>query len=271
MLRASRRFDRCLFDAATIREAVRVFGAMEREPGGLKTGRREIRTKTDTWEFDDDDEFFAAYDTGGFEMAWFAVSGAGLVDEVGVQARDDRRYGFPVHTEVNVGRPTRGEIERVFSIFGERVAGARVPEPQPDPPEPPTVFIGHGRSPLWKDLNDHLRDQQGYEVEAYETGARAGHTIRDILERMMERSSFAVLVMTAEDEQADGGVRARQNVVHEAGLFQGRLGFDKAIVAIEADVIPFSNLDGIHQLRFGAGNIREIFGDVIATLRREFP
>ena len=29
---------------------------------------------------------------------------------------------------------------------------------------------------------------------------------------------------------ADGDLQARMNVVHEAGLFQGRLGFTKAIV-----------------------------------------
>jgi hypothetical protein len=46
------------------------------------------------------------------------------------------------------------QIERVLSVFGERAMSARVPEP---PPEPPTVFIGHGRSPLWRDLKDHLQ------------------------------------------------------------------------------------------------------------------
>jgi predicted nucleotide-binding protein len=105
---------------------------------------------------------------------------------------------------------------------------------------------------------------------AYETGARTGHTIRDILEQMMKASSFAVLVMTAEDVLADRTERARQNVVHEAGLFQGRLGFDRAIVAIEEGVEPFSNLQGIHQLRFSRGGIKEVYGDVLATLRREF-
>ena len=46
------------------------------------------------------------------------------------------------------------QIERVLSVFGERAMSARVPEP---PPELPTVFIGHGRSPLWRDLKDHLQ------------------------------------------------------------------------------------------------------------------
>jgi predicted nucleotide-binding protein len=38
--------------------------------------------------------------------------------------------------------------------------------------------------------------------------------------------------MTAEDEQADGQWRARENVVHEAGLFQGRLGFMKGVLRL---------------------------------------
>ncbi len=86
----------------------------------------------------------------------------------------------------------------------------------------------------------------------------------------MDRSTFALLVMTAEDLQADGDERARQNVVHEAGLFQGRLGFDRAIAVVEEGVEVFSNLDGIQQIRFSRGKIEETYGHVLATLRREF-
>jgi predicted nucleotide-binding protein len=132
------------------------------------------------------------------------------------------------------------------------------------------VFIGHGRSEQWRDLKDHLHEQHGYAVEAYEIGARAGHAIRDILAEMMVNSSFAVLVMTAEDETAEGQPQARQNVVHEIGLFQGKLGFSRAIVLVEDGVELFSNLQGIHQIRYSKGNIRETYGDVLATLRREF-
>lgn len=50
----------------------------------------------------------------------------------------------------------------------------------------------------------------GYQVEAYETGARAGHTIRDILAELVRVSTFALLVLTAEDEHADGTMHARE-------------------------------------------------------------
>jgi predicted nucleotide-binding protein len=87
---------------------------------------------------------------------------------------------------------------------------------------------------------------------------------------MLSKSSIAFLVMTGEDETPEGGMRARQNVIHEIGLFQGRLGFPRGIVLLEEGTEEFSNIHGIEQIRFCPGNIKETFGDVLATLHREF-
>ena len=87
---------------------------------------------------------------------------------------------------------------------------------------------------------------------------------------MIEKSTFALLVLTAEDEQADGTFRCRQNVSHETGFFQWKLGFSRAIVMLEEGVEEFSNIDGIQQIRFSKGNIKETYGEVLATLKREF-
>ena len=87
---------------------------------------------------------------------------------------------------------------------------------------------------------------------------------------MMRESSFAILVMTGEDETKDGSKRARQNVIHEVGLFQGSLGFNRAIILKENGVEEFSNIAGVQQIRFTKNNIRETFGDVLGVLRREF-
>jgi len=64
-------------------------------------------------------------------------------------------------------------------------------------------------------------------------------------------------------------MRARQNVIHELGLFQGKLGFSRAIILLEEGTEQFSNIQGIEQIRFSKGNIRETFGEVLATIRRE--
>ncbi|TMC06499.1 MAG: hypothetical protein E6J41_18375 [Chloroflexi bacterium] len=133
----------------------------------------------------------------------------------------------------------------------------------------PSVFIGHGHSAAWNELAEHLRDRHGYRVITYGSEQRPGQTTTDTLAQLIDQASFAILVHTAEDEQAGGGLRARQNVVHETGLFQGKLGFTRAIVVRQRGCEAFSNLAGLHELHYTT-DIREAFGEVVAALRREF-
>lgn len=134
----------------------------------------------------------------------------------------------------------------------------------------PTIFIGHGRSSDYALLKNFLVEE-GYEVETFESKPRAGMSAKDVVESMARRASLAFLVHTAEDEQGGEKVRARENVVHETGLFQGMLGFQRAIVLREEGCEPFSNLDGVQYIPFAPGNIRHTFLEVRETIRREFP
>lgn len=59
---------------------------------------------------------------------------------------------------------------------------------------------------------------------------------------MLDQACFAFLLMTAEDEQADGNHHARMNVIHEVGMFQGRLGFERAIILLEDGCEEFSKI-----------------------------
>jgi predicted nucleotide-binding protein len=86
---------------------------------------------------------------------------------------------------------------------------------------------------------------------------------------MLDAAAFAFLVMTAEDEQTDGEVRARENVVHEVGLFQGRLGFSRTIVLLEDGCGEFSNIHGLGQIRFPRGDITAKFEEIRKVLERE--
>jgi len=76
----------------------------------------------------------------------------------------------------------RSAIERVFDIFETAAQKSKLPY---EAIVKPKIFIGHGRSTVWRDLKDHLHDKHSYEVVAYEVGSRAGHAIRDILEEML--------------------------------------------------------------------------------------
>lgn len=72
--------------------------------------------------------------------------------------------------------------------------------------------------------------------------------------------------MTAEDETIDGKTRARQNVIHEAGLFQGRLGFNKVIILKQDGIEEFSNIAGLQYIPFTKDNIEQCFYE----LQRKF-
>jgi hypothetical protein len=233
---------------------------------------RELQiTRTESWIYDTDEEFFADYRKGhdtSYYSKWISDFDFTIYYDDTVYQIGSKTY-FGKESRISVKASSRQQIEAVFEIFEKGAERYKLPLP-PEPSKPKLrVFIGHGHSEQWKELKDHLHEKHEYDIEAYEIGARAGHTIRDILEKMLDSSSFAVVVMTGEDEDKDGKMHARQNVIHELGLFQGRLGFSRAIVLLEDGTEEFSNIQGIHQIRYGKGNIIETFGDVLATLKRE--
>lgn len=131
------------------------------------------------------------------------------------------------------------------------------------------VFIGHGRSLLWHQLKDFIQDRLQLPVDEFNRVPIAGITNIDRLSRMLDEAAVAFLVLTAEDERVDGTMTARLNVVHEVGLFQGRLGFGRAIVMLEEGCEGFSNIEGLGQIRFPAGNIAASFENVRQLLERE--
>lgn len=53
------------------------------------------------------------------------------------------------------------------------------------------------------------------------------------------------------------------------GLFQGRLGFERAIILLEEGCEEFSNILGLTQIRFPKGNIKAQFEEVRRILERE--
>lgn len=131
------------------------------------------------------------------------------------------------------------------------------------------IFIGHGRSLIWLNLKDFLQERLGLTVDEFNRVPTAGVTTPDRLKEMLNDAAFAFLILTAEDEQADGKVHARLNVVHEAGLFQGKLGFKRAIIMLEEGCEEFSNVHGLGQLRFPAGMIGSQFEEIRRVLERE--
>lgn len=263
-MKKAKRYQWVKFTPEVIKEALNKVAEAANSTVAQKTyGYYSITIDAEEWLHDDIDEFFAdyrkSYQISSLSMK-FGSSQLGLISQ-------------PPYARIEVELPTRAKIESIFHIFDAALDRCAIPKPPKaasEPPEPTNIFIGHGRSTQWRELKDHLQDKHKLKVIAYEIGARAGHTIRDILEDMLTESTIAFLVLTGEDEHADGSVHARENVIHELGLFQGQLGFSRAVALLEEGTEEFSNLSGIQQIRFAKDRIRETFGEVVATIKREF-
>lgn len=277
-MRNSREHRYVVFDTRTIRRAIEVFieDAANRYGGDMKHefGSMKVQSDLEGWQLDNIDELLAVlaekvttpqFVYGGFDLSV-------LVNGRYVETANLDFTQYANKALVAVKHADRAVIARVHEVFLNAAPGLyKPPLDEPIQSEPrPRIFIGHGGSnSAWAELKNHLTDKHQFEVVAYETGARAGHTIRDILEEMMGMASFAILVLSAEDEQADGSMHARQNVIHEAGLFQGRLGFARAIVVLQDGVENLSNLAGLQYVSF-EHDIKETYGEILATLKREF-
>ncbi|MDD3814232.1 MAG: nucleotide-binding protein [Desulfocapsaceae bacterium] len=131
------------------------------------------------------------------------------------------------------------------------------------------VFIGHGRSPMWRELKDFINDRLKLPWDEFNREAVAGITTFARISEMLDSASFAFLIMTAEDQHSNETTHARQNVVHEVGLFQGRLGPKKAIILLEQGCEEFSNIVGLSQIRFPKGHISAVFEEIRRVLERE--
>ena len=75
--------------------------------------------------------------------------------------------------------------------------------------------------------------------------------------------------MTGDDQHVDASKHARENVIHEAGLFQGRFGFERAVILLEEGCEEFSNIHGLGQIRFNKGHIKSAFEEIRRVLERE--
>jgi predicted nucleotide-binding protein len=130
-----------------------------------------------------------------------------------------------------------------------------------------SVFIGHGHSDDWRAVLDWLRDGLELQVEEFNLKPNVGVPNTILLGRMLDQAAVAIMVMTPEVKHEDGTWHARENILHEIGLLQGRLGFERVAILKEETVKSFSNIDGLTVIPFKAGQFANS-PDVQAALCR---
>ena len=111
------------------------------------------------------------------------------------------------------------------------------------------VFIVHGHNGEIKEAIARLIEKQGIEAIILHEQANQGATIIEKFERNSD-VGCAVCLFTADDlgrakTDPEDKMRARQNVVFEAGYFIGKLGRDRVILIADRGVEIPSDLQGV--------------------------
>jgi predicted nucleotide-binding protein len=246
------------FASETIRNAYNEYmnyldlKSTDREPEELRVSYDDT-----TWHFDHLSEFLVEYiKSDRYRVIHGGLTSSGQHSLFAIDGNEDR-------ASVTIQLQTRESIESIFHQFVKDLDKSLTrPKPKPE-----IIFIGHGHDRQWKELRDHLRDYQKFEVATYEIEPRTSFLTQNVLQSMLNQSTIACLLFTGELRHDDGSLHARENVIHELGLFQGRLGFSKVMILLEDGVREFSNISGINEIRFPKGKIREAFGDIVATVK----
>lgn len=179
--------------------------------------------------------------------------GTGLLD---LTVQEPRKRSEPV---VNAEEYAARLLSSVLAIVEKFVLPAT-------PLKPFRVFLGHGGDAQWKSLKLALESVHHFEIEAFESEVRAGYATLETVGLLIRGCNVGLIVMTGTDKMVDGSIRARENVVHEIGFSQGAVGIRNTIILLENGVSEFSNIKGVNQIRFPAGDILAAEAEVVEAL-----
>lgn len=170
-----------------------------------------------------------------------------------ISTRPDSEGGTPptgIFTRTALQRLCK-EIDHIFELR----ANSELSPAAPERPAPNRVFITHGRSNDWREVQAYL--EKDIQMQTMELAQEANHGMT-VIEKLLagaERCDSAVIVMTGDDIDADGQARARENVMHEIGFFQGKYGRSKVVLLHEDGVSVPTNLSGVVYIPYPKGTV----------------
>ena len=147
------------------------------------------------------------------------------------------------------------DIDQIFEIRSNAELAPPIEKIAP----PKCVFITHGHSPDWREVQAFLERDFRIPTKELAQEPSSGMTIIEKLLAVSEQCDSAVIVMTAEDETIHGDLRARENVMHEIGFFQGKYGRGKVVLLHEDSTSIPTNLSGVVYVPFAKGNVSATF------------
>lgn len=132
------------------------------------------------------------------------------------------------------------------------------------------IFISHGSSKNWMQVQSYI--EKDLEIDTLELAQEPnkGRTVLQKLNEESDKCSYAVVVMTGDDIISEDETRARENVLHEIGFFQGKYGLEKVCLLYEEGTNIPSNIHGLVYIPFPKNIITATFGSLSRELKVYF-
>jgi predicted nucleotide-binding protein len=168
----------------------------------------------------------------------------------------------PQFTRSQLSRLIR-DIDHMFELR----ANSELSIAKPSVPAPKRVFITHGRSADWREVQAFIEKDIGLPTLELAQEANRGMTVIEKLEAAAARCDSAVIVMTGDDIDENGQARARENVMHEIGYFQASFGRSGVALLHEDGVNIPTNLSGVVYIAYPKGMVSAGFHVLSRELR----
>ncbi|MGA3288133.1 MAG: nucleotide-binding protein [Bacteroidota bacterium] len=146
------------------------------------------------------------------------------------------------------------DIDYIFEVRSHSRIGETPTE------KPRRVFISHGRNQDWLQVQVYIEKDVKVQTLELAQEPNKGRTVLQKLGEESDKCSFAVIVMTGDDDLGVGAPRARENVMHEIGFFQGKYGLERVCLLYEEGTNIPSNIHGLVYIPFPKGYVNATFG-----------
>lgn len=141
------------------------------------------------------------------------------------------------------------------------------------------IAIMHGRSDAWKRVEQWIREA-GYTPRILKKDFKAAMIFDKLRDVIWDEIHCVVVIMSADDEMAEGSFRARQNVVFEMGYCfgafdsldeDGEYTAEDAILFLkEENVELFANIHGLTYIEYNNRNLWRLKKEFIEILNDRF-
>ena len=131
------------------------------------------------------------------------------------------------------------------------------------------VFLVHESKRDWQAVRRFIVNECKLPVFELSMANVDENSLAEIMEEQLPRCSFAVCVLSTGASPGGLGENADQDLVHQAGILQGRYGFKRVAILAEESCKTFTNIAGLIRLDFPPGQVETTFFELERMFQRE--